>query len=242
MPTAETAKKLQLRPDKVAHVMSGSAEDQTAGDLEISAIALTGIAQAASVFGPGGVIASIVLSIFSGAAGTWASRRSVRRMAAFLDQLSKDIDERFDDLDTRLEADEDLEDLAGRAARAAAGGATDTVARAIAEALSSVAFGAVAAEHIRAELVIAALDGLTRAELEGLQHLGDEQPGDARETSPSASGVISGGTTDGALSADAVVHRLVGRELLLIEPPGFGGFGLTLLGATVLDRVRSLDS
>lgn len=94
---------------------------------------------------------------------------------------------------------------------------------------------------VQAELLTAALDGITSQEITGLTTLSSMPPQSAGEDRPSARAALNDSTTTGELVAEAVVARLVGRGLILVDPPGFGGFGVTPLGDQVVEALKGGD-
>lgn len=133
----------------------------------------------------------------------------------------------------RLETIEDAEALGVQAIRAAGNAATTEQARALAVVLARGVLGD-EADATQSELLVSVLDGMTKSEIEGLREL-SEFEADPVKPGPSAVGVLSRGEMTSTPLAEAVVPRLVGRGLLVIDPVGFSAFGLTSLGEQVLE-------
>jgi hypothetical protein len=202
-------------------------ENDDERDMELAALALNPFGVVAPFFGAGGIVTAIIVGLFGVATTQWTSRKSLRRLHEFLEQLRSDVDKQLGQFEARLRDDEDAEDLAVRAARAAAASTSQSQARALADVLAKGVLGS-RTDHAQSELLIAVLDGLTTAEIAGLKSLALHQPDTAEGAS--AVGVLSGGRTEDVPMAEAVMSRLIGRGLLQVDPPGFGGFSLTLLG------------
>ncbi|HSH59630.1 MAG TPA: hypothetical protein VK988_08330 [Acidimicrobiales bacterium] len=206
-------------------------------DLQTAALVLTPLEVAAPFFGPTGVMTAIVVAVFGGVVTQWISRKAMRRLQEFLEQLQANVNDRMADFEARLSDVEEAEDLAFRATRAAANSTSPSQARGLANVLAEGVLGATP-DHAKSELLIAVLDGLTLSEIEGLRTLALDARDEEAGTGATAVRVLSRGRVEEVPVAEAVVSRLVGRGLLQVEPPGFGGFEVTSLGREAL---RVLD-
>jgi len=157
-----------------------------------------------------------------------------------LEEFRAAVDIHRGEYDRRLHDLEAAEDLAALATRAAATASNETQARALAHVLARGVLGD-DPDAESSELMIAVLEGMTRSEIGGLQVLAASSPSSAADVGPSAVSVLSDGTTTRAPIADAVVARLVARGLLIVEPPGFGGFGLSSLGQEALEALKDAE-
>lgn len=204
-------------------------EERSETDVEAGALILAPLEVLSPFFGPAGVMTAIAVAVFRGGSSVWLSRRAQKRVEAFLSQLRTNVDPRFDEFERRLRDIEAAEDLAARATRAAATASDDSQARALANVMAKGVLGD-AGDGKASELMIAVLDGMTTSEMVGLRKLAESAPSGAKKVSTSAVSVVSEGSSALEPLAEAVVSRLVARDLLLVDPPGFGGFSLSSLG------------
>lgn len=209
-------------------------------DIETAGFVLTPLEIVAPSFGPAGVMTAIAVAALRGGVGLWASRRSQQRLREFLEQLRLNVEARLDEFEERLRGSEIAEDLAGRATRVAAAASVSSQARGAANVLAKGVLGD-AKDEREAELLLAVIDGMTASEVDGILELAKTATSDDSGAGSSAVGVLSGGSSSASTVAEAVVARLVGRGLLLIDPPGFGGFGVTALGRQAVALLQSSE-
>ena len=214
--------------------------DKSGDDLGKALAILGAVPVIAPEFGLPGVMVGTVLALFNGAVSGWLSRRSVKRLQEYLQHLEDILGPERREFLERLARLEPAEDLAFHATRSAAGASSMRHSHAIAAMLARGVMGS-QEDAPRYELFMSALDGLTSKEVEGLLLLSDHErlltPGQG--AGPSAEGVLSDGRSDLTPEAEAIVARLVARGMVKVDPPGFGGFGLTQLGREVAGAFKS---
>jgi hypothetical protein len=88
-------------------------------DAEIGALVLSPLEIVAPFFGATGIFTAIVARIASGGLSAYLSRRGARRLHAFVERFAKNVDDRVDELETRLAQVEQAEHVTGMAVRAA---------------------------------------------------------------------------------------------------------------------------